>query len=180
MNWFINGLYNLCISLHHCLTFVPYYMKDGIKNSEISVRDPLWKKVKWIPSINAFAIQLFSNCSIHIANMFKQSFTFCLNTAAPIFMTTCCSLFPVCFFMASGVRAFSVRLIFSMICMTWSCSTLMHACKEPLSSVTLKCIVNLLKHTKYAFMLYVLSKCICYNDAVTQLLLWWELETAVK
>lgn len=121
------------------------------------------KKVRWIPSINAFAIQLFSNCSIHIANMFKQSFTFCLNTAAPIFMTTCCSLFPVCFFMASGVRAFSVRLIFSMICMTWSCSTLMHACKEPLSSVTLKCIVNLLKHTKYAFMLYVLSKCICYT-----------------
>lgn len=65
--------------------------------------------------------------------------------------------------MASGVRAFSVRLIFSMICMTWSCSTLMHACEEPLSSVTLKCIVNLLKHTKYAFMLYVLSKCICYT-----------------
>lgn len=30
------------------------------------------KKVRWIPSINAFAIQLFSNCSIHIANMFKQ------------------------------------------------------------------------------------------------------------
>lgn len=147
-------------------------MKDGIKNSEISFGDLLWKKLDKFPLL----MLLLFNYSVTTAFTYKQicwnSFSFCMNTATLIFMTNYCSLFPGCFFMTSGVRAFSVCLISSMMCITWSCSALMHAYKEPLSSVTHKSIVHLLKQVKYAFMLRVLSNCICCSDAVTQLLLW--------
>lgn len=157
----------------------------------ITFRDLIWK-ARQILSIYASAIQLSSNYNVHIVNTFQFSSMFCMNTATPILVkpvvAKCCSIFPVSFLLPQcldrGWRACLIfkQNIYDVILLLWSHWSFaiyfngnmiklwcVHLRSHWLQWFLSRELITLLKQAKYAFMLYVLSKCCCAFVAV---MLW--------